>query len=118
MYAPVPTLSDAQTFDVFTALIRFCLLTGLSIIFLVVYRLYFHPLAKIPEPFLARCSTLWQNYHYIRGTWHDNIRILHEEYGPAVRISHYEVSFVHGAALKRVYGHVNPCKKVIDPTSN
>lgn len=78
----------------------------------VVYRLFFHPLASIPGPLLARCSTLWQNYHYVRGTWHDDILLLHETYGPVVRISHYEVSFVDADALKRIYGHQNPCQKV------
>ena len=89
--------------------------TGLilgTLLVTVVYRLWFHPLAHIPGPLLARCSTLWQNYHYIRGTWHDDIRLLHEKYGPVVRINHFDLSFVDADALKLIYGHTSPCKKV------
>jgi len=48
----------------------------------------FHPL---PGPFLARCSTRWQNYHYWGGTWHKDILRVHQKHGSVVRISHYEV---------------------------
>jgi hypothetical protein len=68
----------------------------------VVYRLFFHPLAGIPGPLLARCSTLWQNWRYFHGTWHADILRVHEKYGPVVRISPYEVSFIDADALKRV----------------
>ena len=95
-------------------------LISLGIVFTLIlstlaYRLWFHPLSHIPGPFFARCSTLWLNYHYIRGTWHEDVRILHENYGPVVRIAHYEISFVDADALKRVYGHISPCKKVFLP---
>ena len=90
----------------------FALVNALAVAAVLVYRLFFHPLAKIPGPFFARCSTLWQNWCYWRGTWHDDILRVHEKYGPVVRINHAEVSFVDAEAFKRVYGHNNPCKKV------
>lgn len=102
-------LSPLQTFLISLGLLFSLILSTLA------YRLWFHPLSHIPGPFFARCSTLWLNYHYIRGTWDNDIRILHEKYGPVVRISHYEISFVDTEALKRVYGHTSPCKKVILP---
>jgi hypothetical protein len=92
--------------------LTFIAVSTLVVAITVIYRLYFHPLAGIPGPFLARCSTVWQNWGYWGGTWHKDILHVHEKYGPVVRINHYEVSFVDGDALKRVYGHVNPCKKV------
>jgi len=116
MYTIPPQISSAlqtSNWSPLNILLTSLVLLSIYVILLVVYRLFFHPLAKLPGPLLARCSTLWQNYHYLRGTWHDDIRILHEIYGPVVRISHYEISFVDAAALKRVYGHVNPCKKVV-----
>jgi len=91
----------------------FALVNALAIASVLVYRLFFHPLAKIPGPFFARCSTLWQNWCYWGGTWHDDILRVHEKYGPVVRINHAEVSFVDAEAFKRVYGHNNPCKKVL-----
>ena len=96
-------------FLLFTSINAFALLST------VIYRLYFHPLAKIPGPFLARCSTLWQNWCYWGGTWYDDILKVHEKYGPVVRINYAEVSFVDAEALKRIYGHNNPCKKVSPP---
>jgi hypothetical protein len=117
MYLPGPVvdalhLSSSSLILVTTMVVGVCAVLGI-----IIYRLVFHPLAGIPGPFLARCSTVWQNYHYLRGSWHDDIRILHEKYGPVVRISHYEVSFVDADALKRIYGHQNPCKKVVSSVS-
>jgi hypothetical protein len=77
--------------------------SAIAVLGTVLYRLFFHPLAGIPGPFLARCSTLWQNHHYLRGYWHDDIRVLHEKYGPVVRISRYKASFVDADASKRIY---------------
>ena len=100
------SLSPLHPFLVSTGIVLSLVLLTLA------YRLWLHPLSHIPGPFFARCSTLWLNYHYIRGTWHNDIRILHETYGPVVRISHYEISFVDADALKRIYGHTSVCKKV------
>lgn len=98
------------------------LLPLLSIFAALLYRIFFHPLSGIPGPFLAKCTFLWQNWGYWTGTWDENILALHDKYGPVVRISPSEVSFVDGEALKRIYGHVKPCIKVpavhIVPFSN
>jgi hypothetical protein len=94
----------------------FASINALALIAVVIYRLYFHPLAKIPGPFFARCSSLWQNWCYWRGTWYVDILEVHEKYGPVVRINSAEVSFVDAEALKRIYGHSNPCKKVFPLT--
>lgn len=45
----------------------------------VVYRRFFHPLAKIPGPFLPAVTTLYQLYYY--GRYHKQIEKLHQEYG-------------------------------------
>ena len=65
-----------------------CYLIGL-----IVYRLYFHPLAKFPGPKLA-ALTFWYEYYYDvhqkgRFTW--QIKALHEQYGPVIRINPYEL---------------------------
>lgn len=77
-----------------------------------VYRIWFHPLAHIPGPFVARFTHMWQTVKSFQGTWYDDILSVHKKYGPVVRISPDEVSFVDGDALKRLYGHVKPCTKV------
>jgi len=77
----------------------------------ILYRLFLHPLARIPGPRLARVSGFWRQYHYWAGTWHDDILKLHETYGRAVRIAPNEVSITDGEAVKRLYGHGNPTVK-------
>ena len=64
----------------FTATALFC---GLFIFFLVksVYRLWFHPLAKYPGPFLARISNIHQTWHAYTGERHLNLYQQHEKYG-------------------------------------
>ena len=77
-----------------------------------VYRIWFHPLAHIPGPFVAKFTHMWQTVKSFQGTWYYDIVAVHEKYGAVVRISPDEISFVDGDALKRLYGHVKPCTKV------
>ena len=82
---------------------------------IIFYRLFLHPLAGVPGPFVARFTGLWRTTKYFKGTWFDDILGLHQKYGRVVRIAPNEVSFVDGEALKRLYGHGKPCKKVENP---
>lgn len=59
-------------------------------IYLVVYRLYFHPLRHFPGPKLAAATywyEIWQDWfagpYHGRNSW--NIEKLHEQYGPIIR---------------------------------
>jgi hypothetical protein len=49
----------------------------------VVYRRYFHPLAKIPGPFLPAITRLYCWYHNVvkEGTYYKRIDEMHEKYG-------------------------------------
>ena len=96
------------------------LLFGVAVTFfttlsVTIYRIWFHPLSHVPGPFVAKFTHWWQNYSYFSGNWFDDILKVHEKYGPVVRISPDEISFVDGNALKRLYGHVKPCAKVPFP---
>ncbi|KAK4497348.1 hypothetical protein PRZ48_011799 [Zasmidium cellare] len=69
-----------------TAYLAYCFLV-------VVYRVWFHPLAKFPGPKLAACS-LWYEFYYDviqEGKWAFKIRDMHERYGPIVRINPHEL---------------------------
>ena len=51
----------------------------------VIYRLYFHPLAKFPGPKLA-AATLWYEFYYdciLYGQYTFKIGRMHEKYGPS-----------------------------------
>jgi cytochrome P450 len=75
------------------------------------YRIFFHPLAKIPGPFLAKITGHWRNKRIWRGTWHDDILELHERYGRVVRIAPNEVAVVDQNAMKQLYGHGHNAEK-------
>jgi hypothetical protein len=68
----------------------------------VIYRLYFHPLAGIPGPRLAAASYAWQAYQ-LRAGRALGIAGLHARYGPAVRIGPNEVMFNTKEAYDTIY---------------
>ncbi|KAK2017789.1 cytochrome P450 [Colletotrichum eremochloae] len=74
---------------------------------LLLYNLYFHPLAEYPGPWLGRASLLWRFIHTSTGRIHIDIEKLHRKYGPVVRVSPNELSFGSTESWKAVYGHSN-----------
>ncbi|KAL3474767.1 cytochrome P450 [Aspergillus californicus] len=87
-----------------------CLLKGLSFLStclaaIILYRLWLHPLAHIPGPFLARATGLWRTWRYVTGNWHKDIVALHDHYGKAVRVSPSEVSVVDEETMKQILSH-------------
>ncbi|PSN73007.1 cytochrome P450 [Corynespora cassiicola Philippines] len=73
--------------------------------FVVVYRLFFHPLSHVPGPFVARLTGLWRDKKYLGGKWHSDILQIHKQYGRVVRIAPNEVSVIDEQAMKNLYGH-------------
>lgn len=61
-------------------------LAALWMIYGMIYRLYFHPLAKFPGPRLA-IVTYWYEFYYDivrRGQYTYKLRELHEKYGSLI----------------------------------
>ncbi|CAJ2509677.1 Uu.00g147030.m01.CDS01 [Anthostomella pinea] len=71
---------------------------------IVVYRLFFHPLAKYPGPLLAKITDAHQLYHAWKGDRHLQFWRMHEQYGNIVRFGPSSVSFNSNTALKSIYG--------------
>lgn len=46
-----------------------------------IYRVYFHPLAHIPGPLLAKVSTGYAYYYNLNARFYLQIQKLHEQYG-------------------------------------
>ncbi|KAL8893989.1 MAG: hypothetical protein Q9207_008560 [Kuettlingeria erythrocarpa] len=79
---------------------------GFSILYLtsiIIYNLYFHPLAKFPGPILWSLARL----PYVRamqtGTLVNSITQFHAKYGPIVRVAPDELSFIDPAACRDIY---------------
>jgi hypothetical protein len=90
------------------------LLGGLAILLglRIVYCIFLHPLRRVPGPFVAKFTQFWRLRKYAQGRWHEDIVDLHRFYGPVLRVSPNEVSFVDQEALVKIYGHQTGTKKV------
>ncbi|KIK67013.1 hypothetical protein GYMLUDRAFT_156769, partial [Collybiopsis luxurians FD-317 M1] len=85
------------------AYISFFTVLPLSI---VLYRLSpFHPLAKIPGPWVAKVSKFWLVYIRLTGRHHLVYKELHDKYGPFVRIGPNDMSVVEVDAVNAVLTH-------------
>ncbi|KAF3802730.1 Cytochrome P450 monooxygenase gsfF [Colletotrichum gloeosporioides] len=77
----------------------------------VVYARTFHPLSRIPGPFLATVSRLW----YMLKIWTEDVekdeRALHEKYGPLVRLAPDEISCSDPEAFADIYRFSNALDK-------
>lgn len=69
-----------------------------------IYNLYFHPLAGFPGPKLYAGSNIPKMIQQVRGTIHDTMLELHEQYGPVVRLAPNELTFTSPSALREIYG--------------
>lgn len=78
-------------------------ISGLYALAIVVYRLWFHPLAKFPGPKLTAATHLVQTYYDLfsgeGGQFPFAYRAWHEKYGPIIRINpdelHIQDSYYH-----------------------
>ncbi|UPK92731.1 hypothetical protein LCI18_003666 [Fusarium solani-melongenae] len=70
---------------------------------LVIYRLFFHPLANYPGPKLAACTELWFVRSWTGGYHPFVMRQVHEKYGDVVRVAPNELSFRSLTAHKDIY---------------
>lgn len=65
----------------------------ISLATVVLYNLYFHPLAKFPGPRIA-AATRWYEFHheiYRGGRFYEVVDDMHDQYGPIVRVNPFEL---------------------------
>ncbi|KAF5018363.1 hypothetical protein F66182_9650 [Fusarium sp. NRRL 66182] len=60
--------------------------------------------AKVPGPILSNFTSLVLKWHELNANRTVYIHLLHEKYGPVVRVAPNEVSFTSISALKEIYG--------------
>jgi cytochrome P450 len=75
----------------------------MKLVSVVVYRLFFHPLAKYPGPFWARITQWPEGISAWRLRRHLDLQQLHERYGDVVRISPNSLSFRTREAWDNIY---------------
>ncbi|KAJ5413637.1 hypothetical protein N7509_000264 [Penicillium cosmopolitanum] len=73
----------------------------------VLYNIYFHPLSKYPGPRLYAASSIPIALAQLRGNWHTIAKDAHDRYGPVVRLSPNELSFISKQAWQDIYARRN-----------
>ncbi len=68
---------------------------------ITIYRRFFHPLAKVPGPFLPAVTKLYQTYY--NGRYYLQIEKLHQKYGPIVRITPDEIHLSDAKEYDKIY---------------
>src|ERR1700760_1452238 len=69
------------------------------------YRKYFHPLRKVPGPFLASTTNLWRLALFLRGRQHHEYVALFQKYGPLVRLGPNTVILNDSAYFAEYFGY-------------
>lgn len=67
------------------------------------YRLFWHPLSRIPGPKIAACTSLWLAYHTFIGDESSVIFDLHKKHGQTLRIAPNDVDIDDGDAVESIY---------------
>ncbi|KAH8651512.1 cytochrome P450 [Tricladium varicosporioides] len=80
------------------------LLFAVRFLIQIIQRRLFHPLRSVPGPWTNSVSELPATLALVRGNQHIYYRWLHEKYGPVVRVSPGELSFVSVDAREEIYG--------------
>ena len=70
---------------------------------LVIYRVFFSPLAAVPGPWYAAVSDGWMGLNTLRLRRCRAIDDLLKKYGPIVRIGPNKVAFLDSATMKTIY---------------
>lgn len=71
--------------------------------YIIITRIFFHPLSSVPGPFFARVTKLWVIWQVRKGRSDLLYPSLHAKYGPIVRIAPDQVSVCDGPAIRMAY---------------
>ncbi|KAK7442889.1 hypothetical protein CaCOL14_011107 [Colletotrichum acutatum] len=75
------------------------------------YNVLFHPLARVPGPFLAKLNDFWHAYQLYTDMRHETLCKLHDQYGPLVRLGPSTISVNTTEGYQKVYSATSPIDK-------
>ncbi|PTD02572.1 Cytochrome P450 monooxygenase vrtK [Fusarium culmorum] len=105
----LPTLSQVQDARLLWAVYA---LASLYMLALVIYRIFFHPLAKYPGPFLGKFTDIIPMIYMFKTERMYNQRDMLRKYGSPVRVSTNQLYFSDMKSFADIYGQSsNPCLK-------
>ena len=119
LLSTITTIQNAINFQLTRLHRQRKLLIALPLIFVfywicwVIYARTFHPLSKIPGPFLASISRLWVVWRVYQGDMEHIQRQLHQKYCPLLRIIPHELACAEREAIKKLYPTQSPLTKTI-----
>lgn len=98
-------LTDSHNTFAMLQSLPYAVLLSLPVTFIsiAIYRLFLHPLARVPGPKLAAITPLYLAYHTWRGQNHIFQPSLHDKYGPVVRIGPNQVQICSEEAVRTIY---------------
>ncbi|KAF9465444.1 cytochrome P450 [Collybia nuda] len=74
-------------------------------------RLFYDPLSRFPGPKLAAATDVYMAYYSISGRLVDQLEILHNCYGPVIRISPKQLHFTDPQAFDEIYTNAKYTKE-------
>ncbi|KAJ6012981.1 hypothetical protein N7522_003336 [Penicillium canescens] len=84
-----------------------------------IYNAFFHPLARYPGPLIWTSTFIPYKIALLKGTTHLWHAEFHRHYGPVVRVSPDQLSYISAQAWNDIYGRRNPqLKKHADITAS
>ncbi|KAI0200273.1 cytochrome P450 [Astrocystis sublimbata] len=84
----------------------------ISLLYVLVFRAFFHPLASFPGPLLAKFTNLYAAYHAWKGDIHLDIWRCHQRYGDRVRYGPNRIIINTAEAVHDIYGHSANVRKI------
>jgi hypothetical protein len=75
----------------------------LLLLSIIIHRVHFHHLSRIPGPFLAKLTPLWLYYHSYIGDECTTIHFLHAKYGPVLQVGPNDIDISDGDSINTIY---------------